>query len=152
MNSPYLWLKVVHVLLAGIWFGSAVSLFAILSRISPATDRRKLAGLAAACDFVGSRVIAPAAGLTLIAGLTAMWLGKVGMALWIWWGIVAAVLVMAVGGSALRMGFTRLATMLDDAQTPDATIAAHTKRLRTIGMGVIAVLVLTVIVMVMKPV
>jgi hypothetical protein len=111
VNSPYLWLKVLHILVASIWFGAAVSLLAILSRVTPNTDRQRLAGLVTACDFVGSRVIAPMAGLTLIAGLVTMWLGKVGMTLWIWWGIIAAVLVMAVGGSQLRTGFIRLGAM-----------------------------------------
>lgn len=151
MTNWYLWLKVLHVLAVTVWLGAAVSVFAIMTRLSPTMHRERLAALAGACDIIGSRVIAPAGGLSLLIGIAAAWAGHTGMAFWIWWGLGAAIVVLAVGGSALRLGFARLAAMLESPNPEPRAVTALVGRLRTIGIFAIAVLVSAVGIMVLKP-
>ena len=151
VTNWYLWLKVLHVLAASVWFGAAVAILAIMTRLSPTMQRERLAALVGACDVIGSRVIAPAGVLTIVVGIAAAWVGRTGMVLWISWGLGAAVLVLAIGGSALRLGFARLAKGLESSTSDAGSVAAAVSRLRALGAVVIAVMVTAVAVMVLKP-
>jgi uncharacterized membrane protein len=151
MSSPYLWLKVLHVLSVTAWLGGALSLAAVSFLFEPGLDRQRLAGLAKASNHIGERLVAPAGMLTLVSGLLAVWTGHLGMPLWVWWGLGAALFILAVGIIVLRTGLVRMATLLDDPATPVTTVMAEAARLRRIGTVVLLVMVSTVIVMVFKP-
>lgn len=151
MSTSYLWLKAVHVLAVTMWLGGAMSLVTITSLLSRDFDRQKLAAIAEVCDFVGARLVAPAAGTTILAGLINVWNGHVRLDVWVLWGIGSGLLVLAVGATVLRLGFQRLVQLLNDPQPQMAAVADLTKRVRTIGAIVTFLLVVTVVVMVLKP-
>jgi uncharacterized membrane protein len=151
MSSPYLWLKVVHVLSVTAWLGGALSLAAVSFLFAPTLERQHLAGLAQASNFIGEKVVAPAGMLTLVTGLLAVWTGHIGMPLWVWWGISAALIVLAVGIIVLRTGLRRMEALLEDPATPVTTVMAESVRLRRIGSVVLLVMVSAVVVMVFKP-
>ena len=151
MSTSYLWLKAAHILAVIVWLGGAMSLVAITSLLSRDLDRQKLAAIAEVCDFVGARLVAPAAGTTILAGLLTVWIGHVHLDLWVWLGIVFAFLVLGIGATVLRLGFKRLVELLNDPQPQTVAVAELTKRVRTIGTFVTLLLVITVAVMVLKP-
>lgn len=151
MNS-YLWLKALHVLSMSVWIGAALSLLGITGIMVRTADRQRLAGLATACDFVGTRLIAPAGGVTLVFGLVTMMIGHVGMPFWVLFGLIATLLVLAVGGAVLGRGFRRLVTLLESPSGNEAEVAALLARIRRIGQFAVMLLVFTAFVMVIKPV
>lgn len=151
MSTPYLWLKAVHVLAVTIWLGGAMTLVTITSLLSRDLDQQKLAAIAEGCDFIGARLVAPAAGTTIVAGLLNLWIGHVRLDLWVQLGIGAAFLVLAIGATVLRLGFKRLVELLNDPQPKGVAVADLTKRVRTLGVFVTFLLVVTVVVMVLKP-
>jgi len=151
MNN-YLWLKALHVLSMAVWLGAALALLGTAGIMARTTDRARLAGLATGCDFVGTRLIAPAGGLTLLFGLMTMMVGHIGMPFWVLFGLVATLLVLSVGGAVLGRGFRRLATLLDAPSVNEAEVAALLARIRKVGWFAVALLVATTVIMVLKPV
>ena len=151
MNT-YLWLKALHVLSMAVWTGAALTLLGITGIMARTTDRQRLSGLAAACDFTGTRLIAPAGGLTLVFGLGAMMVGHVGMPFWILFGLVTTLLVLSVGGAVLGRGFRRLVTLLAAPAGNEAEITTLLATIRKVGTLAVVVLVATAFVMVLKPV
>ena len=151
MSTAYLWLKAVHVLAVTIWLGGAVTLLAITSLLSPDLDQKKLAAIAEVCDFVGARVVGPAASITILAGLLTVWIGHVKFALWVWGGLGSGILVLVIGLTALRLGFRRLAGLLNEPQIQTAAVADQARRIRMFGALAVTLLVVTVALMVLKP-
>lgn len=152
MNSPYLWFKALHTLAAAVWIGSAAALWAITAMMQKhSANRALLPGLASAGEAVGSRVTAAASGLTLVLGIVAMVIGKVGMAFWIYWGMIVAVVLVAVGGGVLKKRFERLAQMASVPSTPQGEIDAIIASILNLGRLAILFLAITVVLMVVKP-
>ncbi len=151
VSSLYLWLKAFHVLFVTLWIGSAVSVFAVVTAAASTTDRARLAGLCAATEFIGKRVIAPGGGLTLLSGIALAVVGKVGMPFWIIWGLGAGLVVIAVGGAVLGRGLARLAAMTADTNVAAGAIESLRVRLQTVGTLAILTLVTVVLAMVLKP-
>jgi hypothetical protein len=151
MTSSYLWLKVAHILAVTIWFGSAVGLMAITSMLSPAMERARMAGIADACDLLGKRVIAPAGMLALVTGLITAGVGRIGMPFWVWWGLGAAILILAVGIIVLKSGFAKLSVLMGDPATPIAVALGQATKLRRVATVVLLVMLSGFVVMVLKP-
>jgi len=152
MTNLYLWLKAIHVLAVTIWLGAAMTIFAVTGLMTRTTERHRLAAFARVCDFTGLRLIAPAGGIAFLAGIAATIAGHVPMQLWVWWGILAALLVLSIGGAMLGRGFRRLCGLLDVQAPDEAAAMALLGRLRGVATALIVVLAVTVIVMVLKPV
>ncbi len=149
--SLYLWLKAVHVLAVAIWLGAAVTVSGVAGLMTRTSDLHRMGALASVCDFASTRLIAPAGGITFLFGIVAVFVGHFGMSLWVWWGVVGALLVLSVGGAILGRGFRRLARLLEAPAGREAEIGALVGRLRAVGVGALVVLVSTVLVMVLKP-
>jgi uncharacterized membrane protein len=148
----YLWLKALHVLSMGVWIGAAHAILGLAVVMRRTTDRGRLSGLAAACDFIGTRLIAPAGGLTLLFGLGTMMAGHVGMPFWVLFGLVATLLLLGLGGAVLGRGFRRLATLVEAPPGNEAEIRALLVRIRTVGVFALLLLGATALIMVLKPV
>jgi hypothetical protein len=114
-------------------------------------DLERMGALASVCDFASRRLIAPAGGIAFLCGMGAVFAGHFAMSLWLWWGVVGALLVLAVGGAVLGRGFRRLAQLLEAPAGREAEIGALVGRLRAVGVGALVVLVSAVLVMVLKP-
>jgi hypothetical protein len=152
MNSSYLWLKTLHVVAASLWIGSAASLWVATLRMQKTTDRQLLLGMAMACEMIGSRITAAFSGLTLVLGIIDMIIGKVPMTLWIWFGLIAGVLLVAVGGGVLKRRLDLLAKVAADPATPQSQIDGIIRTIINVGRFALILLVLAVVAMVIKPV
>jgi uncharacterized membrane protein len=147
----YMWLKALHVLAVTVWVGAAITVFGVNRHFGPRRDPKLSAPLAMISDFVGSKLIAPAGGIALLSGIGTALVGHVGMPTWIWWGIASAVIVLAGGGTLLRLGFKRLANELQQPQPSMPEVARLSGRLRIYSIIAILILVSAVIAMVLKP-
>jgi uncharacterized membrane protein len=151
VTSPYLWLKVAHIVSVTAWLGGALALTVISTLFDPGQERRHLAGIAAASNFVGGRIVAPAGMLTLVTGIFTVWLGKIGTPFWIWWGVGSTVVILAIGIGFLKRGLERMGEMLEDPKVATGEVAAMATRLRRVALVVLVLMVSTVTVMVFKP-
>ena len=150
MNTAYGWLKFLHV--AGVigWLGGAAAL-AILNVL---TSKRPTAGSVKTfveyAQGLGARMLGPAAGVALLAGVGTMLVGHLGMPLWIVWAIIATVLFILVGVLMLRPVLQRLTTAAA-AGAGEAELSALLRRQRML-MAINLVLLLTALwAMVAKP-
>ncbi len=152
MNSWYLLFKFLHVVFAAAWIGGMFAAFVLHLRLARAAEGPALEAAAHDGIVIGRSVIGPAAGLTLITGGLAMWLGHLGFAFWIVWGLAAMVVSMALGATFARRAQEALAARVTSAGIDDAEIAGLRRRLSRVQGVMLLILVSTVWVMVFKPV
>ena len=148
----YVVLKFLHIVAAIVWIGGVITLTGLNMRLAKTGNRETLAALASAATFYGQRAVAPAAAVTLLAGIaTAVTAGFRMNNLWIIWGFAAILLSLAIGGFLVGVTTQRLSTL---AATPDADpaqIAAQQARLALLNGINILILLSAVWVMVAKP-
>lgn len=111
-----------------------------------------MAATARASRFFGSRIVGPAAGLTLIAGLVMVAAGGLQLtSLWILWGIGGLLVSMALGATVIRRTGDDLRARTAAGDADAAVIGVLQRRLR--GLSVVNLLVLfsAVAAMVFKP-
>lgn len=145
MDTTYTLLKFVHVAAAVVWVGGVAMLAVVNARLTRERDDRVLAALGAANAFYGRAVLAPAAAVTLLAGIATA--GRVGYSLgslWIAWGFAAIAAFLLLGAWPIRQATQRLA-----AGDGDAT--ALRRRLAALGVVNVLLLLSAVWAMVAKP-
>ena len=148
----YLLFKFLHVVFAAAWIGGMLAAFVLQVKLARAADGRALEAAAQNGIVIGRSVIGPAAGLTLITGGLAMWLGHLGFAFWIVWGLAAMVVSMALGATLARRSLEALLARLATAGAADPEVEGLRRRLSTLQGVLLLILVSTVWVMVFKPV
>lgn len=152
MDLVYNLFKTLHVMAVIVWLGGLVGIGVINARISSAGDRAALASLADASRFFGSRIVGPAAGLTLIAGLVMVAVGGLQFAaLWILLGLGGLLVSMALGATVIRRTGEDLTARTAAGDADAVVIGALQRRLR--GLNVVNLLILfsAVAAMVFKP-
>lgn len=152
MDVVYNLFKTLHVISVIVWLGGLVGVAVINARIAGEGDRAAMASLAEASRFFGSRIVGPAAGLTLIAGLVMVAVGDLPFtSLWILWGLGGLVVSMALGATVIRRTGDDLTARSASADADPAEIGALQRRLR--GLNVLNLLILfsAVVAMVFKP-
>ena len=147
----YLSLKFVHILAVIVWLGGLVCVGIVNLRLARTTERSLQAALASQNEFLGARVIAPAAGLTLLAGLAIVVVGHLGLPLWVIWGLGALVLSMLLGATLLRRATVELRERLASDSASDREVASVQRRLAMLHGVNLAVLVSAMWAMVFKP-
>jgi hypothetical protein len=111
-----------------------------------------MASLAGASRFFGSRIVGPAAGLTLIAGLVMVAIGGLrSTALWILWGIGGLFVSMALGARVIGPAGDDLTARSASADADPAEIGALQRRLRRLNVLNLLILFSAVAAMVFKP-
>lgn len=148
----YLLFKFLHVVFAAAWIGGMLAAFVLHVRLARAADAPALEAAAQNGIVIGRSVIGPAAGLTLITGGVAMWLGHLGFAFWIVWGLAAMVVSMALGATLARRALEALVARLSTAGAADPEVEGLRRRLSMVQGVLLLILVSTVWVMVFKPV
>ena len=146
----FLWLKFLHVLTAMIWVGGLVVLAVFNFRLSRTRERPFVLALARQSQFLGTRVLGPASGLTLLSGIIVMAVGHVGMTLWVIWGFVAFLLSAALGATLLRRAAGELGHRLE-AGDDDRAVAAVQRRLAGLHLVNLVLLASAAGAMVIKP-
>jgi uncharacterized membrane protein len=122
--------RFLHVVAVIVWVGgvATVNLFQIL--VGRRQDRANQAAVMRLSDRYGRVVIAPAAGITVIAGLvTAAQIGIPLDTLWVAWGITGVVLSIALGATLIRATVARLNRLAADGAPDDGRWLALRRRL-----------------------
>lgn len=152
MDVIYTSFKALHVIAVIVWLGGLVGTAVLNARIATEGDPRAMAATARASRFFGSRIVGPAAGLTLIAGLVMVAAGGLQLtSLWILWGIGGLLVSMALGATVIRRTGDDLRARTAAGDADAAVIGVLQRRLR--GLSVVNLLVLfsAVAAMVFKP-
>ena len=143
-----LWLKLLHILAAMVWFGGGLVLFFVARRTRATSTATTLGDFAGGLAYVGPRVLAPAVMVVLVTGVW-MVLADAGYSFELTWvriGLGLFLAALLVGGIYLG----RLGVQMTRAE-PTALGALIDRWL--VGYAVVLVILLLVIVdMVFKPV
>jgi uncharacterized membrane protein len=149
--TTYEWVKAFHVLAAVIWVGGAVviqilALFALRSKL----PGRK-AEFAREAEWVGMRIFLPTTLLLIGLGFYLVHDGHWGYHLWVILALVGFGLSFVTGLFFLGPESGRIAKAID-AQGPDAAeVTTRIKRILAVSRVEVAILVLLVFDMVLKP-
>lgn len=146
----YTTLKFVHVIAAIVWVGGAVTLTMLSMQLSRARDGQGQSALGQIARSYGMRVLGPAAGLTLLAGIgTTVFAGFKMNSLWIIWAFVVILLSTVGRMTLMRAMGQRIGVLMasGDAQ------ARSTVQNRMLLLDVVNVLLLISVVwaMIAKP-
>lgn len=151
MFTLYNCLKFLHVCAVIVWVGGVVTLVVVNARLARERETAALQALSRQAEFLGKALIGPAAIVTLLAGGTLVWSMGLGMPVWVVWGLVGFFGSMAIGAFLMQRAGREL-SLLSAAPQPDhARMANLRRRLSTLGILNIIVLLSTVWAMVFKP-
>lgn len=168
----YTTLKFIHVMAAIVWIGSGVALLTVTAGMVRARDYAGVAALGRQSAKLGTRLFAPSALVTLVAGVAMVIVGRLSFAsAWIIVGFVGVAASFVFGAVFGERAQARLREVLapasvdvapdgtavvDDVAVDDVTIdegAVHAARRRLMTVSAIDLAILTVVVwaMVAKP-
>jgi hypothetical protein len=101
--------------------------------------------------FHGMVVLGPAAGLTLIAGIVMIAVSGLGLPLWVIWGFGAIIMSVALGATLIRRANQELGEVAAAAEAGQARLRGLQRRLLTLNIINVLVLLSAVAAMVFKP-
>jgi uncharacterized membrane protein len=146
----YTLVKFLHVASAIVWVGGVIALTGLNARLARSRDGNALAALSRVGGFYGQVVIAPAAALTLLAGIgTAVSGGFPMRSFWIIWGFAAILISLALGATLIRTTTQQIGQLATGGDGPQ--IAALQGRLVVLNGINILLLLSTVWAMIAKP-
>jgi uncharacterized membrane protein len=143
--------KFLHIIAAIVWIGGVITAGIINALVAREKDRNVLAALARQSRLHGMVVLGPAAGLTLIAGIVMIAVSGLGVPLWIIWGFGAIILSVALGATLIRRAGEEISEMAARAEPGDPRLLALQRRLVTLNIINVLLLVSAVWAMVFKP-
>ena len=146
-------LKTFHVLAAVIWVGGAATVQFLAIRAISLKDPKKLISMAPDFEWVGMRVFMPSSILLLILGI-AMVVKEEAWAFgdtWIIIGFAGILFSILVGSLFLGPESGRLGKLIEAKGPEDAEVQSRMKRLFVISRIELAVLLIVVADMVVKP-
>lgn len=149
MDTIYTLFKFLHIIGAIVWIGGVIAVNIISVRVARENEPALLASLARQSSFFGTAILGPAAGTTLLAGIIMIATSGLGMPLWVIWGLAAVVVSMALGATAIRRAGVELSQVA--ARPGDARVPALQRRLATLNIVNVLVLLSAVWAMVFKP-
>jgi uncharacterized membrane protein len=153
MGQPMDWYivsKFVHVAAAVLWLGGGISHVLLASMAMARRSDGDFISTIRNVAVLGKRVLVPCTVVTLISGLTMVWLGGLGFDAWIVLGLVGILATGAIGGMVLGPMSRKTATLSDDSTKTTDAIAAGRKML-PFAKADSAMLVAIVYLMVTKP-
>ena len=151
MALIYILSKFLHIVGAILWIGGVVAVSILNARLVRERDPALLGAMARQSAFFGKSVAGPAAGVTLIAGIVMVAVGRIGFPFWIIWGLLAMVISGAIGSSVLQRAGQELGRRLEAVEPDDAAITSLQKRLDRFSMINILLLISAVWAMVFRP-
>jgi uncharacterized membrane protein len=153
MYTIYNLFKFLHVAAAILWIGGVCTLSLINLRLARKQDRTALASLSRQSGFYGRAIIAPAAAVTLIAGIVMVASSGLNFgALWITWGFAGLFGSIALGAAFIRRVTEALVELAPAAAPADPQVIALQRRLATLNLINLLILLSTVGAMVFKPI
>jgi len=151
MSSLYGVLKVVHVLSVVVWIGGAAALGALVAWLARSRDRATLATFLPLAGRYGQTMGGPSSILVLLSGVGMMVAGKVGMALWIGWGLAGILVHFLYAATIMRKRTMAFARLVSDPAANDARIADAGAGLRRTNLLYLLIMASVIVVMVVKP-
>ena len=148
----YEFLKTIHVLFAVIWVGGAATTQILVSRLARANEPDRLAAFGKDIEVVGMRVFMPSSLIVLGAGI---WMvidaGWSFTDLWIIFGLVGIAFSAIVGATYLGPESGKIGKLIEERGPADAEVQSRMSRLFAVSRVELAILLLIVINMVIKP-
>lgn len=151
MTMLYSILKFLHVSAVIIWLGAVITLAVLFARLASETEAGAIPLFARQAEFVGRAVIGPAAIVAFLAGGALVWEMHTGMPAWVWWGVIGFLITMILGGGIMGRTGRKLSVVASSPNPDNPTMAALQRRLRTLGIVNIVILLSVVWAMVAKP-
>jgi uncharacterized membrane protein len=149
----YNWLKAFHIVAAIVWVGGGVFVQIYTTRLRRANEQARLLAFAKDIEKLGTGVFLPASILVLILGISMVWYSPAWEAtqLWVIIGLVGIANTIVVGAAFLGPEAGRIARVAEERGADDPEVLRRTERIFTISRYDLAVLVLVVIDMAVKP-
>jgi uncharacterized membrane protein len=144
--------KFLHVVAVIVWLGGLFTTSIVTARVAREGNQSALASLMRQSGFIGRSVLGPAAGLALIAGVVMVIDGGIGFAtLWIAWGVGALIVSMGLGASVIRRSGEQLGRLLASEKRDEEAVMSLQRRLQTLSVVNMLILLSAVWMMVTKP-
>ena len=149
----YNWIKTFHVLAAIVWVGGGIFIQIYVTRLRRANDQAKLMAFAKDVEKLGTTVFLPSSILVLILGIAMVWYSPQWAItqLWVILGLLGIANTIVVGAAFLGPEAGRIARVASERGPDDPEVVRRTGRLFAISRYDLAVLVLVVVDMVVKP-
>jgi uncharacterized membrane protein len=151
MITVYGLFKFLHIVGAIGWIGGTVTFSILSARLAREQNQAVLEAITHLMRINGMAIIGPASGLTLIAGIILIAVSGLGVPLWVIWGFAA--IIMSVAFGAILIGPTNKALREVAAAAEPSELRLEALRRRLVTLNIINVLVLlsAVWAMVAKP-
>ena len=152
-QAVYDWIKLFHILAAIVWVGGGVFVQIYVTRMKRANEMGRLLAFAKDIERIGITVFTPASILVLILGIAMVWYSpawELGQ-LWVILGLVGIANTIVVGAAFLGPEAGRIARLTEERGPEDAEVQRRVQRIFAISRYDLAVLVLVVVDMVIKP-
>lgn len=151
MFNWYALFKFLHVGAAIVWVGGLITLTLLNARLATERDPAAAALLGRHAGFFGQRVFGPAAMVTLFAGIGTMVTMRLGMTLWLTWGLVGLFGSIALGAVVGRRAGLALAKLSSAPDADPVEVERARRRVMLVNLANVLLLVSTVWAMVFKP-
>lgn len=152
MSTLYEWLVAFHVLGAVVWVGGAVMMQVLAVRAQRQHEPREVVRVAGDAEWVGTRVLMPAAMLVIVAGVWAVidgpWEFSQG---WISAGFAVWFFSFVVGAGFLGPESGRIKAMMAASGADDPGVQRRLRRIFAISRIELVLLIAIIFVMVGKP-
>ena len=152
MVNAYGALKFLHVLSVIAWVGGVTSLSVVTWRSRRERNREILAAILRQATSFGQMIAGPASLIVLLTGAAMVGTAHIGFGtFWVQLGFAGILLHFLIGATVLRKRTTRLLQLASGSSGDDAALLAAARRLWSAQLVYLALLVLVVGVMVVKP-
>jgi uncharacterized membrane protein len=152
MSSQYLNLKFIHIVAVIFWIGGITAMTIWTVRAGSDPDRRSLAVTLRHALFYGQRVVGPASGVVLLAGIAMVIQAKIGFGtLWIIWGMAGILLHLILGFTVLSKNAERLAQLAESGTPDPVALDKVLRRQKTVATIYVLIMLSVVWAMVTKP-
>jgi uncharacterized membrane protein len=150
--TTYQWLLAVHILSAVTWVGGNLTMQILSTRARSSQDPVRMAAAGADAEWVGMRVFLPASILAVISGVSLVLNGDWGFDHpWIIFGIFGFLFSAIVGSTFLGPEAGRIKTLIQSDGLSSPAVQARTSRIFLVSRIELAILLLVVADMALKP-
>lgn len=151
MFTLYNFFLFLHVAAISLWVGGTVTLTILNARLAGREGAVGTSLMAREGQFIGQRMMGPAAAVTLITGFGMTGLGRTGFPLWVLWGIFGAIVSISLGAFFMQRVGVALGALIAEGETDSPAYAALQSRMATLAFTNILLLASIIAAMVFKP-
>jgi uncharacterized membrane protein len=152
-QAVYDTLKTIHILAAIVWLGGGVFIQIYSTRLRRANETTQLMRFARDIERLGTSIFLPASVVVLVMGISMVWYSPAWelTQLWVVLGLVGIANTIVVGAAFLGPESGKLARLAEERGFEDPQVVHRVERIFAISRYDLAVLLLVVVDMVVKP-